>query len=116
MIGGAGVGAFIAANNGKAIKATFRILPRLRGASRYDQAFYMDLLALQFKLLNKIRREGMLGVERDIDYPEESELFSQHPRVQADALVMECLLASLRRMVGGGMGQLSVVELMLPAY
>lgn len=113
MIGGAGVGAFIAANNGKAIKATFRILPRLRGASRYDQAFYMDLLALQFKLLNKIRREGMLGVERDIDNPEESELFSQHPRVQEDALVMDFLLDYLRLMVSGGMDPMEIDELML---
>ena len=30
IIGGAGVGAFIAANNGKAIKASFKILPRLK--------------------------------------------------------------------------------------
>lgn len=113
MIGGAGVGAFIAANNGKAIKATFRILPRLRSASRYDQAFYMDLLALQFKLLNKIRREGMLGVERDIDNPQESELFAEHPKVLGDALVMDFLLDYLRLMVSGGMDPMEIDELML---
>lgn len=113
MIGGAGVGAFIAANNGKAIKASFRILPRLRSTNRYDQSFYMELLALQFKLLNKIRREGMLGVERDIDNPQESELFTAHPRVLTDSLVMDFLLDYLRLMVSGGMDPMEIDELML---
>ena len=35
MIGGAGVGAFIAANNGKAIKATVKILPKLKRTKKY---------------------------------------------------------------------------------
>lgn len=113
MICGAGVGAFIAANNGKAIKASFRILPRLRSTGRYDQDFYMELLALQFKLLTKIRREGMLGVERDIDNPEESELFSAHPSVLTDPLVMDFLLDYLRLMVSGGMDPMEIDELML---
>lgn len=113
MICGAGAGAFIAANNGKAIKASFRILPRLGSTRRYDQGFYMELLALQFKLLTKIRREGMLGVERDIDNPEESELFSAHPSVLTDPLVMDFLLDYLRLMVSGGMDPMEIDELML---
>ena len=27
----------------------------------------MEVMAMQYKLLSKIRREGMLGIERDID-------------------------------------------------
>ncbi|MDG4868961.1 flagellar motor stator protein MotA, partial [Guyparkeria sp. 1SP6A2] len=69
IIGGAGVGAFLAANNGKAIKATFKILPRLKRTKKYNKALYMDLMALQYKILSKVRREGMLGIERDIDNP-----------------------------------------------
>ncbi|MED5556595.1 MAG: motility-associated protein, partial [Pseudomonadota bacterium] len=72
MIGGAGVGAFIAANNGKAIKATFKILPKLKRTKKYNKALYMELMALQYKILSKVRREGMLGIERDIDNPQES--------------------------------------------
>ena len=69
MICGGAFGAFIAANNGKAIKATFRIFGRLRRSNQYDKALYMELLALQYKMLSKIRRDGMLGIERDIDNP-----------------------------------------------
>ncbi|MFY0989118.1 flagellar motor stator protein MotA [Halomonas sp. C05BenzN] len=113
MIGGAGIGAFIAANNGKAIKATFRIFPRLRRSNKYDKALYMELMALQFKLLSKVRREGMLGIERDIDNPRESALFNEHPQVLADPMIMNFLTDYLRLMVSGSMDPMEIDELML---
>ncbi|EWH03706.1 flagellar motor stator protein MotA [Halomonas sp. BC04] len=113
MIGGAGVGAFIAANNGKAIKATFKIIPKLKRTKNYNKAMYMELLAVQFKLLSKIRREGMLGIERDIDTPQESALFQEHPRVLADPMIMDFLTDYLRLMVSGGMDPMEIDELML---
>lgn len=113
MIGGAGIGAFIAANNGKAIKATFRIFGRLRRSNQYDKSLYMDLLALQYKMLAKIRRDGMLGIERDIDNPKESVLFNEHPRVLADPLIMAFLTDYMRLMVSGSMDPMELDELML---
>ncbi|WP_445001205.1 flagellar motor stator protein MotA [Halomonas mongoliensis] len=113
MIGGAGVGAFIAANNGKAIKATFRVFSKLKRANRYDKTFYMELMGLQYKILAKIRREGMLGIERDIDSPQESALFNEYPRLLADPMVMNFLTDYLRIMVSGSMEPMELDELML---
>ncbi|PWV70267.1 flagellar motor stator protein MotA [Halomonas sp. A11-A] len=113
MIGGAGVGAFIAANNGKAIKATFRVFSKLKRANRYDKSFYMELMGLQYKILAKIRREGMLGVERDIDAPQESALFNDYPRLLSDPMVMNFLTDYLRIMVSGSMEPMELDELML---
>ncbi|VTR36551.1 Chemotaxis protein MotA [Serratia fonticola] len=42
IIGGAGVGAFIVGNNGKAIKSTLRALPKLMRRSKYNKELYMD--------------------------------------------------------------------------
>ena len=113
MIGGAGVGAFVAANNGKAIKATFKIFPKLRRTKKYQKALFMELLALLYKLLSKVRREGMLGIERDIDNPQESALFQEHPKVLADSMIMNFLTDYLRLMVAGGMDPMEIDELML---
>lgn len=113
MIGGAGVGAFLASNNGKAIKATFKIMPKLKRTKKYNKAMYMELMALQYKLLSKIRREGMLGIERDIDNPQESPLFQEHPAVLADPHIMNFLTDYLRLMVSGGMEPMEIDELML---
>jgi chemotaxis protein MotA len=113
MIGGAGVGAFIAANNGKAIKATFKVFGKLKRTKKYNKEMYMELLAVQFKLLTKVRREGMLGIERDIDSPQESALFQEHPKVLADPMIMNFLTDYLRLMVAGGMDPMEIDELML---
>ncbi len=113
IIGGAGIGAFIAANNGKAIKAAFKIFPQLRRTKKYKKALFMELLAVQFKLLSKVRREGMLGIERDVENPQESALFQEHPKVLADPMIMSFLTDYLRLMVSGGMDPMELDELML---
>lgn len=35
----------------------------------------MDLMALLFQLLNKSRQQGLLALEKDIENPQESDIF-----------------------------------------
>lgn len=112
MISGAALGAFIAANNGKAIKATLRTTSKLKRTKRYDKALYMELMALQYKLLSKMRRDGMLGIERDIENPEESPIFADHPRILKDPMIMGFIVDYMRLMVSGNMDPLELDELM----
>lgn len=112
IIGGAGVGAFIVGNNGKAIKATLRALPRLMRRSKYNKDLYMDLMALLFRLLAKSRQQGMLSLEFDIDNPQESEIFSNYPRILADNTLVEFITDYLRLMVSGNMNAFEIEALM----
>ncbi|WP_116366331.1 flagellar motor stator protein MotA [Parahaliea mediterranea] len=113
IICGAAIGAFIAANNGKAIRATFNATSRLKRTTRYDKATYMELMALQYKLLSKMRRGGMLAIERDVENPEESDIFAEYPRILADPMIMGFITDYLRLMVSGGMEPMEIDELML---
>ena len=108
----AGVGAFIVGNNGKAIKATLRALPRLMRRSKYNKDLYMDLMALLFRLLAKSRQQGMLSLEFDIDNPQESEIFSNYPRILADNTLVEFITDYLRLMVSGNMNAFEIEALM----
>ena len=45
MIVGAAVGSFVAANNGKAIKATLRTASTLKRTKKYDKEIYMQLMS-----------------------------------------------------------------------
>ncbi|GHC32993.1 flagellar motor stator protein MotA [Aidingimonas halophila] len=112
MIVGAAVGSFIAANNFKAIKATLRTTSKLKRTTKYDKETYMELMALQYKLLTKARRDGMLAIERDIDNPEESALFSDYPKIQNDPMIMGFLTDYLRLMISGNMDPHQIDELM----
>lgn len=112
MIGGAAVGAFLVGNNGKAIKATLKSLPSLLKRSKYTKMLYMDLMTLLFELLSKVRKEGLMSIEGDIDYPEESPIFSKYPNVLANHHVIEFMTDYLRLMVSGNMDAFQIENLM----
>ena len=112
MIGGAGVGAFVVGNDGKAIMATVRELPKLLRSSKHDKALYMELMALLYVLLAKARKDGMLALEADIDDPLNSPIFVQYPLVQHDPRVIEFLTDYLRLIVSGNMDAFEIESLM----
>ncbi|HQT01337.1 MAG: flagellar motor stator protein MotA [Hydrogenophilales bacterium 16-64-46] len=112
IIGGGAIGAFIVSNNNKALKATMKALPTLFKGSKYNQALYMDLLALLYELLTKIRKEGLMSVEADVDNPESSPLFSKYPSILADHHLIEFLTDYLRLMVSGSMNAFEIENLM----
>lgn len=113
MILGGGLGAFIAANNGKSLKATIKTFSALKHTKKYDRALYMELMGLLYQLLNKIRREGMLGIEADIENPQESRLFQEYPNLVKDPLIINFITDYLRMMVSGSMDPMELDELML---
>ncbi|CAG1004895.1 Motility protein A [Methylophilaceae bacterium] len=112
MIGGGAVGAFIVGNNAKALKATFKALPTVLKGSKYNKALYMDLLALLYEILNKIRRDGMMAIENDVENPEGSALFSKYPKLMADHHLLEFITDYLRLMISGNMDAFQIENLM----
>jgi len=112
MIFGGAIGAFIVGNNGKALKATLASLPTLFKGSKFTKALYMDLLALLFEILSKIRKDGMMSIENDVENPESSPLFSKYPALQSDHHLMEFITDYLRLMISGNMDAFQVENLM----
>jgi len=112
IIGGGAIGAFLVSNNSKAIKATLKALPTVLKGSKYNRALYMDMMALLYELLTKIRKEGLMSVEADVDSPETSPLFSKYPSVMADHHIVEFLTDYLRLMVSGSMNAFEIENLM----
>ncbi len=112
MIFGGGAGAFVVGNDSKAIKATLQALPTLFKGSKYNKALYMDLLALLFEILAKIRKDGMLSIEGDIENPESSPLFSKYPNLLHDHHLVEFIADYLRLMSSGNMDAFQIENLM----
>ncbi|MFC4932681.1 flagellar motor stator protein MotA [Massilia sp. GCM10023247] len=112
MIGGAAVGAFFVGNNNKSIKATMKALPSVFKGSQYTRDMYMELMALQFDVLSKVRKEGLMSIEGDIEAPEASPLFSKYPLVLADHHIIEFMTDYLRLMVSGNMDAFQIENLM----
>lgn len=112
MIGGAAMGAFFVGNNGKAIKATLAALPTVLKGSKYTKALYLELMSLMSEILTKVRKEGLMSIEGDIDSPHESPIFSKYPGIMADHHVIEFITDYLRLMVSGNMDAFQIENLM----
>ena len=105
-------GGFVAGNGTKEIKATLRALPSVLKGSRFTKALYLDLLSLLFEILAKVRKEGLMSIENDIERPEESGLFQKYPNIVSDHHIMEFITDYLRMMVGGNLNAFEIENLM----
>ena len=113
IIGGSAVGAFIAGNDGKTIRATLKQLPKLVTSSKkHDKALFMELLALMYVLLSKGRKEGMMALESDVEDPKSSPLIAPYPVILGDAPVLEFMTDYLRLIVSGNTDPHEIGELM----
>jgi chemotaxis protein MotA len=112
MIVGAAFGAFVCGNSVKSVKATLGALPALLKGSKYTKSLYMELMSLLYEILNKVRKEGLMSIERDIDNPKESALFAKYPKVASDHHLLEFMTDYLRLMVSGNMNAFEIENLM----
>lgn len=112
MIGGAAAGAFFVGNSSKAIKATLKALPTVFKGSKYTKELYMELMALLYELLGKVRKEGLMSIEGDVERPEESPIFAKYPKIATDHHIIEFMTDYLRIMVSGNLNAMEIENLM----
>jgi len=111
-IAGAAGGAFLTSNSNKVLGATLRALPKLLQGSKYTKTRYMALMALMYDILSKIRKEGMMAIESDVEDPKKSALFQKHPMIASDHHLIEFISDYLRMMVSGNMNPIEIESLM----
>ncbi|MEY2653648.1 MAG: flagellar motor stator protein MotA, partial [Pseudomonadota bacterium] len=111
IFGGA-LGAFVANNQPKVLKATMKGLGACFKGSKYSKARAMDLLALLYDILQKTRKEGLMSIEKDIEDPHSSALFQKYPVVGNDHHVSEFITDYLRMMVSGNLNAHEIESLM----
>jgi chemotaxis protein MotA len=109
---GAAIGAFLANNQMKVVKAAIAGLGKCFKGSKFSKARYMELLALMFDILQKARKEGLMSIEKDVEDPSSSPLFQKYPNVGNDHHVTEFITDYLRMMVSGNLNAHEIESLM----
>lgn len=106
------IGGFLAGNDIKIIKKTVGALPSVLKGSKFTKALYIDLLAMLYEVLAKVRKEGLMSIEADVEDPHSSPIFGKYPALQSDHHVMEFITDYLRMMVGGNLNTVEIESLM----
>ena len=95
IIGGAAIGSFVIASPIHVIKAVISSFIGLFTHSPRTKQDYIDILMLLNGIFYKIRQQGLVSIEADVDTPEESPLFTQYPHIlknhEAVALITDTL-------------------------
>jgi chemotaxis protein MotA len=112
IIGGAALGGFIIANGLGMAKKTGGAIGGIMNGAKYSKADYLDLLGLMYDLFNIARKDGVLGLEREIEDPSKSAVFAKHEKVMKDHHAIEFIQDYLRMMVSGEMNPFQLENLM----
>jgi chemotaxis protein MotA len=99
IIGGAAMGGFLIATPMAAVKQVIGgTLESLKG-DPYGKKDYLDVLQLLSEVFYKIRKQGLVAVEADVDKPEESTIFNKYPSVMKDHHMLSFITDTLRTVI-----------------
>lgn len=96
IIGGAALGGFLIGTPLKIIKSTLVSLMGVFTSTTYTKADYIDVLMLLNGVFYKIRQQGLVSIESDVDSPEESTLFNKYPKILKNSPAVSLITDTLR--------------------
>ncbi len=84
IIAGAAAGTLVVANPIRILKAMGAGMTAVLQGSHFTKDRYLNTLKMMFQFLNKVRKEGLLCVEMDVEKPQESVIFKEYPEFLSD--------------------------------
>jgi len=112
IIGGAALGAMLAANPMHVVKKIVSgVLGILKG-SKFSKARYLEGLKMMFNLFNKSRKEGLVAIESDVEEPEKSPIFTKYPAFLKDHHIRDFVCDTMRMAITGGATAFDVDQMM----
>src|ERR1019366_1710737 len=102
IIAGAATGTLLVANPVHIIKGIAANLMGIMKGSPFDKQRYLNTLKMMYQFLNKVRKEGLLSVEMDVEKPEESTIFKSYPEFLGDHHARDYVCDTLRMAITGG--------------
>jgi len=112
IIAGAAAGTLLVANPPRILKEILSGILGVVKGSPFTRARYLSTLKMMYQFLNKVRKEGLLAVEMDVEKPAESELFKGFPEFLADHHAREFLCDTLRTAITGGVEPFDMDQMM----
>ena len=112
IIAGAAVGTVLIGNPPHILKAILGGVAGMFGGSEFTRKRYLDSLKMLYELFNLARRNGLVGIETDIEEPSKSKVFTAYPTVMSDHHVGAFICDTLRTMSVGGIDPFDIDQMM----
>ena len=112
IIAGASTGTLLVANPMHILKGIARGLTGIIKGSPFNKQRYQNTLKMMYQFLNKVRKEGLLAVEADVEKPSESPIFKNFPDFLGDHESINFLCDTLRTAITGGVEPFDMDQMM----
>ena len=112
IIAGAATGTLLVANPMHILKGILAGLKGVLSGSKLGKERYLNLLKMMYMFLNKVRKEGLLSVENDVEKPKESAIFKAFPDFLADHHAQYFVCDTLRMAITGGVDPFDMDQMM----
>ena len=99
IIFGAAIGGLVISSPGKALKVIVGHLGGIFADSHMSKAHYLELLLLMNAVFFKIKKEGLVAIESDIEDHPKSPLFQKYNNIMKDREVAEFICDTVRTML-----------------
>ncbi len=102
IIGGAALGTMLTANPMHVLKKIVGSVSMILRGSKYSKQRYVECLKMMFALFSKARKEGLAGIESDVEEPEKSTVLAKYPDFLKNHHACDFLCDTLRMAITGG--------------
>ncbi len=99
IIFGAAIGSLLIASPGKIVALIVRDIAKIFRSGGISQEAYLDILLLLNQLFWKIRKEGLLAIEADIEDVNTSVIFNRFPSITSNHHVLDFICDNFRLIV-----------------
>ncbi len=96
IIGGAAVGAFIISSPGKILGLVLKNMMRVLSSKSTSKGEFLEILGVLNAVFSKMRKEGLIAIEGDIENPAESPIFTKYPSLLKNHHALNYLCDNLK--------------------
>jgi len=101
IICGAALGAVVIGNSPSTVKAMAAQTVALLKPSPYRRETFVELLQVLYDIFYAARKDGLVGIEKHVENPHESELFKQYPSFHGNHHAVAFLADTLKVLLTG---------------
>jgi chemotaxis protein MotA len=112
IIGGAAIGALLVSAPLSLLKKIVAVSMGALTGKGISKDNYLSILKLVFELLTKGQKEGWIALEKHIENPEESPIFSAYPDIMKDKTFIFFIADTFRMVIMGGVSPHDLEALM----
>ncbi|MFA7325593.1 MAG: flagellar motor stator protein MotA [Ignavibacteriae bacterium HGW-Ignavibacteriae-4] len=112
IIGGVALGSMLVANPMHIVKGVFAgVMKTMKGPDVSKEAF-LDLIQLLYETFQFAKKEGLIALEKHVEEPKSSSIFSKYPTFLANHHAEVFLCDTLKVLLSGGIPPYDLEELM----